>query len=129
MPVSQSNKTLGRIAFRNNHVALRPANFYNAQQVQWYQPSVNIADGAYFSNPDNHAIGWWLNGSSLGDGSPALFIGYNAWSGPVNFHLPAPPPGKTWSRAIDSSTGDSTPAAFSQDYTLAARSVFAAIAR
>jgi glycogen operon protein len=117
------------IAFRRHHAALRPANFYTAQQVQWYQPSGNLADTAYFTNPDNHAIGWWLNGTALGDSAPAIFIGYNAWSGPVTFHLPAPPAGKAWLRVIDSGTGSPTSSTFSQDYALGARSVFAAIAR
>ena len=85
------------IAFRKNHAALRPADFYTAQQLQWYQPAGAQADTAYFTNPDNHAIGWWLNGTALGDTSPALFIAYNAWSGAVTFNLPAPPPGKSCS--------------------------------
>jgi isoamylase len=117
------------ISFRASHVALRPAEYYNAQQVQWYQPSGAVADSGYFGNPDNHALGWSLNGVALGDSAPALFIGYNAWSEGVTFHLPAPPPGKSWLRVIDSGSGDPTPAAFSQDYNLGARSVFAAIAR
>ena len=117
------------ISFRANHVALRPANFYNAQQVQWYQPSGAVADAGYFGNPDNHALGWWLNGTALSDSAPALFIGYNAWSGPVTFKLPVPPPGKSWLRVIDSGTGDPNPVPVAQQYNLAARSVFAAIAR
>jgi glycogen operon protein len=117
------------IAFRAAHAALRPADFYTADQVHWYQPSGSIADSAYFGNPDNHALGWWLDGSALGDSAPALFIGYNAWSGNVSFSLPAPPAGKSWVRMIDSSTGDPNPAPFSNQYNLAPRSVFAAIAR
>lgn len=117
------------IAFRVNHAALRPANFYTSQVVQWYQPSGAIADTAYFTNPANHALGWWLNGTALGDSAPALFLAYNAWSGSVSFHLPPPPAGKTWLRVIDSNLGDSNPAPFAQDYTLPARSAFAAIAR
>jgi isoamylase len=117
------------IAFRAAHAALRPADFYTAEQVRWYQPSGDLADNAYFGNSDNHALGWWLDGSTLGDSAAALFIGYNAWSGNVSFTLPAPPAGKSWVRVIDSSTGDPNPAAFSQQYNLAPRSVFAAIAR
>ena len=117
------------IAFRANHAALRPANFYTAQQVQWYQPSGAAADTGYFTNANNHAIGWWLNGAALGDSAAALYIGYNAWSGTVAFHLPSPPPGKSWLRVIDTSSGDPNAAPLGQDYNLGARSVFAAIAR
>jgi len=117
------------VAFRAAHAALRPADFYTAGQVHWYQPSGSIADSAYFSNPDNHALGWWLDGGALGDSAAALFIGYNAWSGDVSFSLPAPPAGKSWVRMIDSSTGDPNPAPFSGPYDLAPRSVFSAIAR
>jgi isoamylase len=117
------------ITFRMAHAALRPADFYTAGQVRWYQPSGDFADSAYFSNPDNHALGWWLDGGALGDSAAALFIGYNAWSGNVSFSLPAPPSGKSWVRMIDSSTGDPNPAPFSGQYNLAPRSVFAAIAR
>ena len=117
------------IAFRANHAALRPANYYSGDQVRWYQPSGSIADAGYFGNSDNHALGWWLNGSALGDSAPALFIGYNAWSGPVTFNLPPAPPGKSWLRVIDSASGDPNAARFSQQYTLPGRGVFAAIAR
>jgi glycogen operon protein len=117
------------ISFREAHAALRPADFYNADQVHWYQPSGDIADASYFGNPDNHALGWWLNGAALGDSAPALFIGYNAWSGSVTFNLPSPPPGKSWVRIIDSSSGDLNAAPIAQQYTLSPRSIVAAIAR
>jgi len=117
------------ISFREAHAALRPADFYTSDQVTWYQPSGDIADTGYFTNPDNHALGWQLNGVALGDSAAALFIGYNAWSGTVSFNLPAPPSGKSWVRVIDSSTGDLNVAPFAQQYNLAPRSVFAAIAR
>ena len=80
-------------------------------------------------SPDNHAIGWWLNGASLGDAAPALFIAYNAWSGPVTFTLPAPPNGRHWVRVIDSATADLTTAAAGQSYTAGPRSAFALIAQ
>jgi glycogen operon protein len=117
------------IAFRLKHVALRPAGFYTPQQVVWYQPSGTLADTGYFGDPDNHAIGWWMDGGALGDSAPALFIGYNAWSGSVTFQLPSPPAGKSWLRVIDSGSGDPNPAPVGQQYNSGARSVFAAIAQ
>jgi len=86
------------IAFRANHAAFRPANFYSSEQVRWYQPSGSVEDAGYFQNPNNHALGWWLNGAALGDSAPALYVGYNAWSGDVTFQLPPPPTGKSWMR-------------------------------
>jgi len=70
-----------------------------------------------------------MDGGALGDSAPALFIGYNAWSGSVTFQLPSPPAGKSWLRVIDSGSGDPNPAPVGQQYNSGARSVFAAIAQ
>jgi glycogen operon protein len=115
------------ISFRNNHAALRPDNFYSSAQLGWFQPSGSAASAGYFSNPDNHAIGWLIDGSQLGDSSANLFIAYNAWSGPVTFTLPPPPSGRTWLRKIDSALGFSKDAPVAATYTVVARSVVALI--
>jgi glycogen operon protein len=93
------------LAFRAAHPALRPPDFYTAAQVQWLRPDGGPADGAYFDNPDNHAIAWRVNGADFADPAAAIYIAYNAWSGDVSFQLPAPPAGKKWLRAMDTSPG------------------------
>jgi isoamylase len=92
------------IAFRAAHPALRPATFYTATQLQWFTPAGVAPDNAYWSNPDNHALAWRLDGPSLGDPSPALYVAYNGWSGDVTFTLPPPPAGRSWYRVTDTSS-------------------------
>jgi isoamylase len=108
------------IAFRRNHPALRPADFYSPQQLLWFRPDGNAVDAAYFNNPDDHAIAWLLDGTSLGDPARAVYVGYNAWSGPVDFTLP---PGHSWSRVADTSIGFAGAALNASKYTLDARSL------
>jgi glycogen operon protein len=99
----------GMIAFRKAHAALRLANFYSSvdnngnvmEQLRWFNPNGAVADAAYFSNTANHAIAWRVDGSELGDGTSAVYVAYNAWSGAVNFTLPWPGNGKSWYRVTD----------------------------
>jgi len=88
------------IAFRKAHPALRPATWYTASQVVWYQPSGAVADNTYWNNSSNHSIAYTINGSSLGDAN-SIYIAYNGWSGSVTFTLPAPPTGTNWYRVTD----------------------------
>ena len=88
------------IAFRKAHPALRPASWYTASQVVWYQPSGAAADSNYWNNTSNDAIAYTINGPSLGDAN-SLYIAYNGWSGSVSFTLPAPPSGTQWYRVTD----------------------------
>ncbi|MFL6352478.1 MAG: alpha-amylase family glycosyl hydrolase [Bryobacteraceae bacterium] len=108
------------IAFRRDHPALRPAEFYSPQQVLWLRPDGGTADAAYFNNPDDHAIAWLINGTSLGDPARAIYVAYNAWSGAVDFTLP---PTHSWVRVADTSIGFGKTALSSPKYTLAARSL------
>jgi len=99
------------IAFRKAHPALRPANFYSSvdnngnvmEQLRWFKPDGGVADTAYFTNGNNHAISWRLDGTELG-GSNAIYVAYNGWSGNVNFSLPWPGAGKQWYRVTDTAT-------------------------
>jgi isoamylase len=117
------------IAFRKNHPALRPADFYTSDQVSWFQPSGGVADSNYFTNPDNHAIGWEIQGAPFGDPAAAIYLAYNAWSGPVSFTIPAAGPGKSWTLAVDSSQGVASPATIDQTYSVNGRSVIALVAK
>ncbi|MEV8093316.1 isoamylase [Kitasatospora sp. NPDC085879] len=100
------------IAFRKAHPALRPADFYSATdgngngmgRLDWFTPAGTAPDGTYWGNPDNHALAWRYDGTELGDPSSAVYVGYNGWSGNVDFTLPSPGPGKSWYRVTDTST-------------------------
>lgn len=91
------------LAFRAAHLALRPVDFYTPSQVQWFQPNGTAADSTYFTNPDNHAIAWTIDGTAFQDPSSTIYVAYNAWSGNVDFTLPSPGDGKNWFRAMDTS--------------------------
>ena len=100
------------IAFRKAHPALRPQNFYAAsdtngnvmEQLRWFKPDGGVADSAYFTNGNNHAIAWRIDGTEFGDSASAIYIAYNGWSGNVNFTLPWPGAGKQWYRVTDTAT-------------------------
>lgn len=137
------------IAFRKAHPALRPSNFYVAsdtngnvmEQLRWFKPDGNVADGPYFDNPNNHAIAWRIDGTEFSDPSSAIYVAYNGWSGDVTFTLPWPGPGKTWYRVTDTSPWNegpntvTTPGAESfiggeyTQYTLRGRAVLLLIAK
>ncbi|MFC9608357.1 glycogen debranching protein [Streptomyces niveus] len=100
------------IAFRKAHPALRPASFYTASDangngmgmLQWFTPAGAAPDNAYWSSANNHALAWRIDGTELSDPSSALYVGYNGWSGDVDFTLPSPGAGKSWYRVTDTST-------------------------
>ncbi|PKM07888.1 MAG: glycogen debranching enzyme [Gammaproteobacteria bacterium HGW-Gammaproteobacteria-4] len=100
------------IAFRKAHPALRPVNFYSGvdnngnvmEQLRWFKPDGNQADSAYFTNANNHAIAWRIDGSEFGDSASAIYVAYNGWSGQVDFSLPWPGTGKNWYRVTDTAT-------------------------
>ena len=105
------------LAFRKAHPALRPANFYSGvdnngnvmEQLRWFKPDGAQADTAYFTNANNHAIAWRIDGSEFGDSASAIYVAYNGWSGNVNFTLPWPGAGKQWYRVTDTATWNEGP--------------------
>jgi isoamylase len=105
------------IAFRKAHPALRPATFYSGadnngnvmEQLRWFKPDGAQADTAYFTNANNHAIAWRIDGSEFGDSASAIYVAYNGWSGNVNFTLPWPGSGKQWYRVTDTATWNEGP--------------------
>lgn len=58
--------------------------------MSWYTPGGSAPDAAYWDNPSNHALAWRIDGTELGDSSSAVYVGYNGWSGDVDFTLPSP---------------------------------------
>ncbi|WP_426344622.1 alpha-amylase family glycosyl hydrolase [Pseudoduganella sp. R-32] len=104
--------TKGLVAFRKEHPALRPANFYSStdgngnvmEQLRWFKPDGAVADATYFNDSNNHAIAWRIDGSEFGDSASAVYVAYNGWSGNVNYTLPWPGTGKSWYRVTDTCT-------------------------
>ncbi|MFI1075967.1 alpha-amylase family glycosyl hydrolase [Streptomyces puniciscabiei] len=100
------------IAFRKTHPALRPVTFYTASdtngngigQLQWFTPAGTTPDNTYWNDPNNHALAWRIDGTEFSDLASALYVGYNGWSGDVDFTLPSPGTGKKWYRVTDTST-------------------------
>ncbi|MDF3301753.1 isoamylase [Streptomyces tropicalis] len=100
------------IAFRKAHPALRPTTFYSASDsngngmggLQWFTPAGSTPDTTYWSDPNNHALAWRIDGTEFSDPAPALYVGYNGWSGDVDFTLPSPGAGRNWYRVTDTST-------------------------
>jgi isoamylase len=105
------------IAFRKAHTALRPLNFYSAndtngnvmEQMRWFKTDGIVADSAYFNDPNNHAIAYRIDGTEFGDSASAIYVAYNGWSGDVNFKLPWPGNGKNWYRVMDTSNWNEGP--------------------
>ncbi|GAA4921366.1 glycogen operon protein [Stackebrandtia albiflava] len=101
--------TAGMLAFRADHPALRPGGFYTSTdgngngmgQLDWFTPAGVTPDAAYWNDPGNHALGWRLDGTELGDPAAALYVAYNGWSGQVGFTLPDPGAGRQWYRVTD----------------------------
>jgi glycogen operon protein len=120
--------TKGMIEFRKNHPALKPANFYQAidtnnnamEQLRWFKPDGNVAQGDYFNDANNHAIAYRIDSSEFGEQTSAIYIAYNGWSGQVNFTLPWPGNGKKWYRVTDTSNwnegNNSVKGAGTEDY-------------
>ncbi|ADD40839.1 glycogen debranching protein [Stackebrandtia nassauensis] len=104
--------TAGMLDFRSAHPALRPDDFYSGSDgngngmadLDWFTPAGAKPDAGYFDSADNHALGWRLDGTEFGDPYDAIYIGYNGWSGKVDFTLPDPPQGKTWHRVTDTAS-------------------------
>jgi glycogen operon protein len=99
------------IAFRKAHPSLRPVGFYTASdtngngmgQLQWFTAAGSTPDSAYWGDPNQHAIAWRIDGTEFGDTAPAVYVGYNGWSGDVTFALPSPGSGRQWYRVTDTS--------------------------
>ncbi|MFT3840697.1 MAG: isoamylase [Myxococcaceae bacterium] len=137
------------LAFRKAHPALHPHDWYpivdqdgdGIEGMKWLQPSGAGADDAYLNNANNHAFGWRLDGSELGDPAAALWVAYNGWTSAVNFTLPKAPPGTKWFRVTDTCSGFESPDQFAnpggefalgdpgQTYSLCSRGLTLMLAR
>jgi isoamylase len=137
------------IAFRKAHPALRPVAFYKGtdgngngmDQLDWFTAASVTPGSTFWSDPNQHALAWRIDGTELGDPSSALYVGYNGWSGDVAFTLPSPGAGKQWYRVTDTSTwaegpnqvaapgGESLIGGAGTGYTLHGRAVLLLIAK
>ncbi|NLU71934.1 glycogen-debranching protein [Streptomyces sp. HNM0575] len=105
------------LEFRKAHPALRPADFYKSGdgngngmgQLDWFTPAGEAPDETYWNGTSNHALGWRLDGTELGDPADALYVAYNGSSDPVDFTLPSPGEGKEWHLVTDTAAGSEGP--------------------
>ena len=100
------------IHFRRDHPALRPAEYFagvdhngnGLKDVTWYRDNAAEADGNYLDNPNNHFLGYRIDGTEFSDDAASIYVGYNGWSGDVNINLPANSSGKKWFRVGDTAS-------------------------
>jgi isoamylase len=105
------------IAFRRNHPALRPSEFYRPddtngngmEQLSWHKPNGDFADNAYWENEENHAIAYRIDGSEFSDSIGAIYVAYNGWSGDIDFKLPSAGNNQKWYRVMDTSSWNEGP--------------------
>ncbi|MBF0511464.1 MAG: glycogen debranching protein GlgX [Candidatus Omnitrophica bacterium] len=90
------NFTRGMIAFRQAHPVLAKGQFYNAQDIQWF----NTQKGApNWDNPQEKQLGCLIFESK----EQAIFLMFNASFEAVQFNLPSVYPTTRWYLAADTS--------------------------
>ncbi|MEA3211355.1 MAG: isoamylase [Chthoniobacter sp.] len=96
-------------AFRSAHPALRRKEFFTGQDknhnglkdIIWLTTAGQEADPGYMSNPDNHFLGFRIDGTEEGDSVSSIYVAYNGWSEKLPVHLPVNLGGKQWFRVCD----------------------------
>jgi glycogen operon protein len=89
------------LAFRAAHAAFRPAAWIEPSQISWRDASGTTANGAYMDDASKPALAWRLDGTKLGDVSPAIYVIYNRGTQAVAATLPPAPAGTAWHRVGD----------------------------
>ncbi len=100
------------LAFRNDHPALRPADFFKGtdnngnglKDLTWLRNDGNEPDSNYFDDPNQHFLAYRLDGSELGDSVQSIYVAYNSWSENIPVTLPSNLPGKQWYRVADTAS-------------------------
>lgn len=82
------------LAFRAAHPALRPAKYWSATDARFLRDDAATADGAYLDNAGLHYLGMLVDD---------VFVAYSGLASALTVTLPAPPPGKSWWLAGDTS--------------------------
>ena len=88
--------TRGIIAFRRAHPVLRREVFYTGADIKWFAPNGGIPD---WTDERQKSFACQILGHTESD----LFLIFNADTKPVDFAIPALPPGKIWRLAVDTS--------------------------
>lgn len=88
-------------AFRAAHPALRHADWIEPSQVSWRDAAGSVAGAGYMDDASKPVLAWRLDGTALGDPSPALYVIYNRGSTAIAATLPSPPTGTAWYRVAD----------------------------
>ncbi len=109
------------VALRREHPVLRRRRFLTgaqSEEIGWYSPTGRFMSGADWSDPRARSVALYLDGADAPDrddhGRPLvdsdLLLLVNGWSGAVDFTLPDPRPGASWTIALDSSSPLGEPA-------------------
>ena len=97
------------MAFRSAHPALRRKEFFTGQDkngnglkdITWLTTGAQEANSGYMTNPDNHFLGFRIDGTEEGDSATSIYVAYNGWSEKLPVQLPANLGGKQWFRVGD----------------------------
>jgi glycogen operon protein len=88
--------TRGMIAFRRAHPVLRREEFYASADIKWFAANGGTPD---WGDQRQKSLACLIPGEN----APDLFLLFNADTGSVDVSIPAPPFGKTWRLAVDTS--------------------------
>jgi glycogen operon protein len=88
--------TQGMIAFRRAHSVLRREVFYTDAEIKWFAPNGATPD---WTDQRQKSFACLI----LGQSEPDLFLIFNADTRSVDYSIPAPPGGKIWRLAVDTS--------------------------
>ena len=88
--------TRGMIAFRRAHPVLRREEFYTDAEIKWFAPNSATPD---WGDQRQKSFACLI----LGETEPDLFLVFNSGTSPIDFFIPALPPGTVWRLAVDTS--------------------------
>lgn len=120
----------GALALRRAYPVLRREAFYTDQDIRWFNP---FGDTPNWSSAYEKCLACLIRGQ----GSPELYLMFNAYVEPISFRLPSPVQG-AWHSAADTSVsfphdickpGEETVLANSKDYVVQSRSSVVLVAR
>ena len=100
------------LAFRKEHPALRPAEYFNGRDnnanglkdLAWLRNDAQEPDSGYFQDPNQHFLAYRIDGSEYGDSVQSIYVAYNGWKDEVTATLPANILGKMWYRVADTAS-------------------------
>lgn len=87
--------------FRAAHPALRPAWYWQPDEVTWLRAGGAVADGGYMDDASQQFLAWRLDGAAFDDPARSIYAAYNGGAATVAIELPAPADGHAWYRVAD----------------------------